>query len=93
MPHRTRRTVILAASIAAAAPFAMALADDRPVTPEEARQIETVLRREGFVRWGKVAFDDGQFEVDDAVAADGRKYDLKLSSVDFSIQHREPDDD
>jgi hypothetical protein len=69
------------------------LADaDRPVTAEETRQIEAVLRREGFSQWGKIEFDDGRFEVDDAVAADGRRFDLKLSGVDFVIVDRDLED-
>ena len=93
MPIRTRRAVLAAAlGFAAAAPLAAARADDRPVTPEERRQIEATLRQEGFTRWGKMEFDDGgYFEVDDAVGADGRKYDLKLSRVDFSVLSRELD--
>lgn len=95
MSHSTRRTV-LAATLGALAlpalPVLPARADDRPPTPEERRQIEAVLRRSGFVRWGKIELDDGRWEVDDAVTADGRKYDLKLSSADFSIVRRERDD-
>jgi hypothetical protein len=90
---RSRRAVLSAAlGLSIAVPLASAHADDRPVTPEERRQIEDTLRREGFTRWGDVEFDDGRFEVDDAVGADGRKYELKLSSVDFSILSRKLDD-
>lgn len=93
MHFRSRRAVLSAAlGLSIAAPLASAHADDRPVTPEERRQIEDTLRREGFTRWGDVEFDDGRFEVDDAVSADGRKYELKLSSVDFSILSRKLDD-
>ncbi|MBL8571425.1 MAG: PepSY domain-containing protein [Phreatobacter sp.] len=74
------------------ASFISAHAADRPVTPEEMRQIADTLQREGFTRWGKVAFDDGRFEVDDAVGADGQKYELKLSNLDFSIIARKLDD-
>lgn len=92
VPIRSRRALLAAAAITLAAVSSPVRAGDRPVTAEELRQIEAVLRREGFVRWGEVEFDDGRFEVDDAIAADGRKYDLKLSGVDFTIQERELDD-
>jgi hypothetical protein len=93
VPFRTRRTVLAAAlGVSIAAPLVSAYAGDRPVTAEELRQIEATLRREGFTRWDEVEFDDGHFEVDDAIGADGRKYDLKLSSVDFSILSRKLDD-
>jgi hypothetical protein len=92
-PTRRALGVALLAAPLMLAPIAIALADDdRPVTPEERRQIEDVLRREGFTRWGEIEFDDGRFEVDDAIAADGQKYDLKISRVDFSITSRDRDD-
>lgn len=93
MHFRSRRAVLSAAlGLTIAAPLALAHAGDRPVTPEEMRQIADTLRREGFTRWGDVAFDDGRFEVDDAIAANGQKYDLKISTVDFSILSRKLDD-
>lgn len=98
MFHTTRRHVgslALALGLGLATAFATVPAradDDRPVTPQERVQIENSLRQAGFVRWGDVEFDDGRFEVDDAIASDGGKYDLELSSVDFSIIKRERDD-
>lgn len=103
----TRLCLVLAAAIVAAAPWlggvavgqttqpppAPALTTERPPSPEERRQIEEVLRQAGFTHWGEIAFDNGRFEVDDAVGPDGRKYDLKLSQVDFAIMSRELDDD
>lgn len=92
MPFRTRRAVLAATFGLAALPVLPVRADDRPPTSEELRQIEEVLRRAGFVRWGEIELDDGRWEVDDAVTADGRTYDLELSSADFSILKRERDD-
>ncbi len=87
-----KRTRIAVFALGLALAPALALADDRPVTPEERRQIENSLREAGFTRWGEIEFDDGRFEVDDAVAADGRKYDLELSGADYSIVSRDRDD-
>lgn len=93
MPIHTRRSVLVATVGAAfIGALSTARADDRPVTPEERRQIEATLRREGFTRWGGIEFDDGHFEVADAIAADGKTYDLELSSVDFTITSRDLDD-
>jgi hypothetical protein len=95
MFDRTRRHLLAGAlglGLAGTLAAAPARADDRPVTAEELRQIEASLRQAGFTQWGKVEFDDGRFEVDDAIAGDGAKYDLELSSVDFSILKRDRDD-
>lgn len=95
MPFPTRRAILVATlGLAAlpALPVMSARADDRPPTAEERRQIEAALRRHGFVRWGKIELDDGRWEVDDAVREDGRKYELELSTVDFSIVKLERDD-
>lgn len=93
MPILDRRALLAATlGLTGALPLAAARADDRPVTPEERRQIEEVLRREGFTRWGETELDDGRFEVHDAIATDGREYDLELSRADFSILKRDLDD-
>lgn len=104
----TRLRLVLAAALFAAGPLLAGAAaaqtsqqppaapregTERPPSPEERRQIEEVLRQAGFTRWGEIEFDNGRFEVAGAVGPDGRKYDLKLSQVDFSIMSREPDDD
>jgi hypothetical protein len=69
---------------------APAMADRKPTTEERVR-IESVLREQGFTRWDKIEFDDDDkaWEVDDAVSADGRKYDLKLDVNNLSIIKRE----
>ncbi len=86
-----RRTIaFLSLAAAIGVPFSAALADRDP-TPEERTQIERVLRTEGFSRWDEIEFEDaGHWEVDDAVAADGRKYDLKLNAT-FAIIERKLD--
>jgi hypothetical protein len=64
---------------------------DRPPTPEERSKIENVLRSEGFTHWGLIELDDGLWDVDDAYAPDGRKYDLKLRPDTLAIVKRDPD--
>jgi hypothetical protein len=68
---------------------------DRTPTPEERSSIETVLRNEGFVRWGHIELDDegDLWGVYDAFAPDGRKYALKLHPDTLAIIQSEPDDD
>lgn len=52
---------------------------DRQVTEEERVKLVAALQAEGC-NGGKLEFDDDdqQFEVDDAVCTDGKKYDLKF---------------
>jgi Peptidase propeptide and YPEB domain len=68
---------------------------DRAPTPQERSRIETMLRNEGFTRWGRIEMDDDDYlwEVDDARASDGRTYDLQLHPDTLSIIGREPADD
>jgi hypothetical protein len=69
---------------------------DRAPTPQERSRIETMLRNEGFTRWGRIELDDDDdlWEVDDAYAPSaGRTYDLKLHPDTLAIIGREPDDD
>lgn len=68
---------------------------DRDPTPEERVRIEAALQAEGFTRWDDIELeDDGPvhvWEVDDAVGADGREYDLKLDVATLAIIERDPD--
>jgi hypothetical protein len=64
---------------------------DRSPTPEERAKIESTLLSQGFIRWGEIELDDGLWEVDDAHAADGRKYELKLDPKTLQIIKRERD--
>ena len=52
---------------------------DRPVTEDERAKLVAAIQAEGC-SGGKFEMDedDQQFEVDDAVCADGKKYDLKF---------------
>jgi len=85
---RLASLAILAATLMLA-PTTGAQADRAP-TAEERTSIETALRAAGFTRWSEIELDDDQWEVDDAVAADGVKYDLKLDKS-FKIVKRERD--
>jgi Peptidase propeptide and YPEB domain len=66
---------------------------DRTPSPEERSRIETMLRNEGFTRWGKIELDDDDdvWEVDGAYGSDGRRYDLKVHPDTLAIIEREID--
>lgn len=88
--HRFLFRLFLAASIAAVAATA-AMADDRPPTTAERAAIEAFLRAQGYSSWEEMELDDGVWEVDDAVASDGKKYDLTLSVSPLAITKRDED--
>lgn len=69
-----------------------ALADRAP-TPEERAAIEAKLQAEGFTRWESIELEDDEsvWEVDDAVGADGREYDLELRFGTLEIVKRDAD--
>ena len=52
---------------------------DRPLTQAETERLNAALKQEGC-SGGKMEFEDGKFEVDNAVCADGKTYDLDFDS-------------
>lgn len=70
---------------------APAAAADRPPTAEERAAIEAALRGMGYMSWEEIELDDDVWEIDDAVAADGKKYDLKLRPGQLDLLDRRPD--
>lgn len=87
----TRTAAALAMASALVLASAAGAVADRDPTPEERASIEEVLRAEGFTRWDDIEWDDdGYWEVDDAVGADGREYYLKLDA-NLAIIEREAD--
>jgi hypothetical protein len=67
-----------------------ALADRAP-TSEERAKLEEALKAQGCTG-GKIEFDDGKFEVANALCADGKKYELKFDQA-FTLIKKELDDD
>ena len=69
--------------------YAAALSHRKRASLHGAR-IESVLQAEGFTRWDDIEWDDDHWEVDDAIGADGREYDLELDAS-LAIIERDPD--
>ena len=67
-----------------------ARADGRPVTQQESVQLVAALQAQGCTG-GKMEFDDGKFEVDDAKCGDGRTYDLDFDAS-FKLLKKDLDD-
>jgi Peptidase propeptide and YPEB domain len=91
----TIRQIVLGLVLAAGLLLPRQVLADRGPSPEERSRIETVLRNEGFTRWGKIELDDDDdvWEIDDAHASDGHRYDLRLHPDTLAIITREPYDD
>lgn len=47
------------------------------------------LNHYGFTSWDEIEFDDGHWEVDDAVHHSGKVYDLKLDQSTLQITDKE----
>jgi Peptidase propeptide and YPEB domain len=63
---------------------------DRPVTDEERAKLAPAIAAAGC-SGGKLEFDDGKYEVDDAVCGDGQTYDLKFDAS-FRLIKKELED-
>jgi hypothetical protein len=96
MTHQLRRDacrslgILALASILVGTAAVPASADDEP-GPEDLARITEALKRAGFHSFEGVEFDDGVWEVDDAVGSDGREYDLELDPQTLEIVRREAD--
>jgi hypothetical protein len=51
----------------------------RPVTDDERAKLLPAIAAEGC-SGGKLEFDDGKYEVDDATCSDGQTYELKFDA-------------
>jgi hypothetical protein len=93
--HMAIKRILLGLVVAAGMLSSGQALADRPPTPEERSRIEAVLRNEGFTDWSTIALDDDDdvWEVDDAYAPDGHRYDLRLHPDTLAIIARELYDD
>lgn len=88
-----RRNAFVSAVMGAAAlagAFSSDARADRNPTAQEWAEVVTALRDAGYTTWSEIEFDDGQWEVDEARAADGKRYELKLDRS-YKIVKREPE--
>ena len=81
------RAVLVVTVIITTASGALA---DRPLTEDEKTKITAAVAAEGC-SGGKLEFEDGKFEADDVVCADGKKYDLEFD-VSFQLIKKELED-
>ncbi|WP_457105249.1 PepSY domain-containing protein [Methylobacterium sp. P5_C11] len=80
-------TSILALTLVAG--FSLAARADQKLPPDQQAKVEAMLKQEGFTKWKEIELDDGMIEVDDAIDANGKKFDLKLDPKTMAIVKRE----
>jgi hypothetical protein len=85
MKTRLAATGLALALLAAPAFAPQALAADRRPNEAEAARISEVLRAQGYRDWRGVEMDDGIWEVDDAVASDGARRDVRVTPDDYTV--------
>jgi hypothetical protein len=86
-----KRLIALAVVALASAPL---LADhDRPPTAEERARIMQALEAMGYKSVGEIEVEGTRIEVDDAIGADGKRYDLELDATTLKLIHKELDHD
>ena len=86
--------VVASLGVGSALVAAPALADRAP-NSDELAAIERVLRTSGYVSWEEVELDDDgpRWEVDDARAQDGRRFDIKIDPKTMRIIRAQLDRD
>jgi hypothetical protein len=86
--------MIIAAGAGAVLLSAPARADRAPDSAERGA-IERLLRSHGYVSWEEVELDDDgpRWEVDDARAQDGRRFDIKIDPRTMRIVRAQRDRD
>ncbi|WP_019905137.1 PepSY domain-containing protein [Methylobacterium sp. 77] len=62
---------------------------DRAPTPDELTKIEATLKKEGFTKWGKIEVEEHEIDVDNAIDANGKQFDLELDPKTYAITSRE----
>ncbi len=61
---------------------------DEKLPPDQQAKVEDILKKEGFTKWDEIELDDGMIEVDDAIDANGKQFDLKLDPKTLEIVKR-----
>jgi hypothetical protein len=75
-------------ALALVAGFGAAARADEKLPPDQQAKVEAMLKQEGFTKWKEIELDDGMIEVDDAVDASGKQFDLKLDPKTMAIVKR-----
>ncbi|GEP07868.1 PepSY domain-containing protein [Methylobacterium oxalidis] len=83
------RFTMTALACALSVTFAVSAVADEKLAPEQQTKVEAMLKQQGFTKWKKIEMEDGMIEVDDAIDANGKEFDLKLDPTSLEIKKRE----
>lgn len=61
---------------------------DRAPTPDELTKIEAVLKKEGFVKWKSIEVESDEIEIEDAIDASGKQFDIELDPKTYAVTKR-----
>ncbi|MDV2984847.1 UNVERIFIED_CONTAM: PepSY domain-containing protein [Methylobacteriaceae bacterium AG10] len=78
----------LAAAVLGLALLSGPVLADEKLPPDQQAKVEDILKKEGFTKWKEIELDDGMIEVDDAIDANGKQFDLKLDPKTMEITKR-----
>lgn len=88
-----KRMVLVVAAVAGLA-WTQARADhDRAPTDEERTRIEQALEKLGYKSHGEIEIEGRRVEVDDAVDAQGHRWDLELDAKTLKLKRKEREHD
>jgi len=88
------KRMVLVAVAALGLGWAQARADhDRPPTDDERTRIEQALEKMGYKSHGEIEIEGHRVEVDDAVDAKGRRWDLELDAKTLKLIRKEREHD
>lgn len=85
------RVTTAALALALATTLAGTAYADEKLPADQQAKVEAKLKAEGFTKWKEIELDDGHIEVDDAVDANGKQFDLHLDKDTLAITKRKPE--
>jgi len=72
--------------------FALAITGAFAASSPDKAKVEAALKAQGFTKWESIVWDKGTWEVDDAIDATGKHFDLKIDAKTLKIISKEEED-
>ena len=61
------------------------------VTSSDQAKVEAALKAQGYAQWKSIVLDNGTWEVDDAINAAGKQFDLRIDATTLKITNSIPE--